>query len=379
MIVKTMSQHKRRMLMAGGVVLFAALAAALVLMLSHQAKQNRYVRAEAMMERGDYTEAEAAFEALSGFRDAPEKAAYCRDAVRYRDAEVLLAEGQYEAAKALFVELGDFKDAGEQSVFCDQSMSLKAAEQLMAGRHYAEAEKAFRALGDFKNASEQADLCGQHLDFEKAESLLKDGLYGKAKALYKNLSEQAFPTAKAQYTFCQNKENYATAQQQYEDGYYYDAYQGFGALGTFEDSAERQSACVQSFPDTGEVYRNADYTGGSLYLNIVPPSEDGSRNYIKIYTADDVLVSCVAIGAGSQGRVSLPAGTYRIKNAYGYGDWFGEKDLFGDEGYYLVLKNNKNATQLFEMESGYEYTLNLRTGKPGGDPVSSETEDRKTL
>lgn len=379
MIVKTVSQRKKWMLIAGGAVLFAALAMALVLMLSHQAKQNRYVRAEAMMERGDYAEAEAAFEALSGFRDAPEKAAYCRDAVRYEDALAFLADGQYEAAKALFLELGDFKDAGEQSVLCDRSMSLQAAEQLLADQAYAEAKKAFQALGDFKNAAEQAALCGQHLDFEKAESLMKEGSYGEAKALYKDLPANVFPTAKAQYTLCQNKEDYAAAQQQYEAGYYYDAYKGFGALGTFEDSAERQSACVQPFPDTGEVYRNADYSGGSLYLNIVPPSEDGSRNYIKIYTADDVLVSCVAIGAGSQGRVSLPAGTYRIKNAYGYGDWFGEKDLFGDEGYYLVLKNNSNATQLFEMESGYEYTLNLRTGRKGGDPVGSEKEDRKTL
>lgn len=378
MIVETMSKRKKWMLIAGG-MLFAALAVALVLMLSYQAKQGRYVRAEAMMERGDYAEAESAFEALSGFRDAPEKAAYCRDAGRYADALALLEESQYEAAKAVFVELGDFKDASERSVFCDQSLSIQAAEQLMADQQYAEAEKAFRALGDFGDAAKQADLCGQHLDFEKAESLLKKGLYGEAKALYKKLPDKVFPTAKKQYTFCQNKENYAAAAKQYEDGYYYDAYKGFGELGTFEDSAERQSACVQSFPDTGEVYRNADYSGGSLYLNIVPPSEDGSRNYIKIYTADDVLVSCVAIGAGSQGRVSLPAGAYRIKNAYGYGDWFGEKDLFGDEGYYLVLRNDSNATQLFEMESGYEYTLNLRTGKKGGDPVGSDKEDRKTL
>ena len=56
------------------------------------------------------------------------------------------------------------------------------------------------------------------------------------------------------------------------------------------------------------------------------------------------------------------AGTYTIKVAYGT-EWFGEIDLFGEDGSYSQLYNGYDPE--FTFRSGYYYELELQVGSGG--------------
>ena len=63
----------------------------------------------------------------------------------------------------------------------------------------------------------------------------------------------------------------------------------------------------------------------------------------------------------------IPAGTYHINKAYGT-IWYGNKDMFGDDGYYTRCKVNDSND--FVLSNGLIYTLSSDTGD--GDPVDSQ-------
>jgi len=331
----------------------------------------------ALLDAGNYTQAEEQFTELGDFEDAQVKVEYCQNKEKYKSAVELLDSGDYVQAKEQFVELGDFEDAQDQVENCDNIIAYEKAEELLTQKKYDEAAEAFEQLGDFRDSIEKVKYCENSLHYLQAEKLFESGDYTAAKALYGNLPEISFPDATEKYSTCVNKEKYKAAETLYSEGSYYDAYLAFLALGSFEDAEQCMAECVQSFPYTGEQYRNPDYAWNDLSLMIVPPDNDQSRNYIKIYTPDDVLVSTIAIDQGATSEVFLPQGSYRIRNAYGTGDWFGEADMFGDEGTYLVLINSESDNDLFNLEAYGIYTLYLRSADDViGDPVDSEYENR---
>ena len=177
---------------------------------------------------------------------------------------------------------------------------------------------------------------------------------------------------------CDNNISYRKGQEQLEAGEHYAAYKTFSALGDFEDAEEQAKACIVDPPSTGQTYRNDAYGGSACSLIFKPPTGDGSRTYIKLYSADNTLVSTVFINAGDQAKIALPAGDYRIKAAYSFGDWFGEEDMFGDEGVYELLKSDL-TNPIFSLESDWTYTLTLRTSEsnPGsGKDVPTVRDSR---
>ena len=68
----------------------------------------------------------------------------------------------------------------------------------------------------------------------------------------------------------------------------------------------------------------------------------------------------------------MPAGKYILKVAYGYGDWFGEKEMFGSKGTYQRLQSS-DTSDIFEIGNG-DYELTLRSSSNGN--VGTKDEDR---
>ena len=294
----------------------------------------------------------------------------------YAAASKALANEDYEGALKGFDELGSFKDSKEKADFCRDSIDYEEAQKLFDDGKYEEAKAAFSKLNDFKDADEKVLLCDNAMRYEEAEKLFADKKYSEAQTIYAELpdDQEHFPNRSEHMTYCDNKQKYDQAAALLKDKKYYDAYTAFSALGNFEDAGKKADSCKQAFPATGETYRNKKYAGTAVKLTIVPPGKQ--NNYIKIYKGKD-LVSCVALGGGQKATVSLPAGTYAIKDAYGTGAWFGDKDMFGSEGTYLELTNGSSKS--FKLDANMIYTLTLRSGKASGDAVGSENVERGTF
>ena len=294
----------------------------------------------------------------------------------YKKANTAYAAGEYEEALKNYEKLGDYKDAEKKAVICEHWIDYDAAVKLMEKGSYKEAQKAFEDLGVFEDAAEKAEHCANMIEYEKAEGLFEKEKYSEAKEIYDTLpldSDEDMKDGIEHLAYCSSILAYNEAEKLLADKKYYDAYVKYSEAGDFEDAVKKKDSCVQTFPATGETYRNDSYGSRSVSLKIVPPSND-TYNYLKIYSGSD-LVSCVAIGKNETATVSLPVGSYQIKNAYGTGSWFGPDDMFGDSATYISLTNGDSDT--FSLEANMIYTLTLRSSTAtGGDSVGSKNENR---
>ena len=295
----------------------------------------------------------------------------------YADAGKALAAGKYEEALKEYKDLGGFKDSKDKAQFCQDSIDYEKAMKLFDKGDYDKAKEAFRKLDEFKDAEEMVTLCENMVKYNEAEELFAAQNYTEAHDIYGELpdDQEHFPNRADHMTYCENKQKYDAAAALLNDKKYYDAYQAFSALGGFEDAAAKAESCKQKFPKTGQCYRNKKFKSTAVALTIVPPKND-QRNYLKIYSGDD-LVSCVALGKGKKATVRLPVGTYTIKDAYGTGPWFGDTDMFGDDGTYLKLTNGDAGT--FKLKANMAYTLTLRSDSAKGDSVGSDNVERGTF
>lgn len=300
---------------------------------------------------------------------------------KYKKAVQFMNNEQYAEAEELFSQLDLFEDAQERLDFCRKYLQYETAQRYLEDKNYEDAYNEFEALGEFKDAREQAEYCENVMDYNRAEELFKAEKYDEAKELYTDLPSEDFPEANERYHYCVNKINYRQADKDYKNKKYYNAYQAFTNLGSFEDAKARAEQCIQSFPVSGETYHNKDHQSKEVSLIIVPPSNDGNQNYIKIYTDKNLLISCITIKQGEQAKVFLAPGNYRIKTAYGpEKSWFGEKDMFGDKGIYWILRNASDNKDVFSLQSGGIYTLTLRSGEDvPGEKINSTKENRKNF
>ena len=184
---------------------------------------------------------------------------------------------------------------------------------------FEEAIEVFENLGDFKDSASMAAMVQADLDY------------------YTDL--------------------YAEAERYYNNGEYYKALVIFQSMPRFKDSADRAEACYQPLPETGD-YR---YDDGSIDLTIYAPSGNQSL-FIRVYDSDGNVVAQSFVRPGDYITLWLWAGTYTIKVGYGT-EWFGEIDLFGEDGTYSQLYNGYDPE--FTFRSGYYYELELQVGSGG--------------
>lgn len=368
---------KAKLFLIGGIALAVILAAVLIPVLLHNAKQSRYNEGVTLIENGEYAAAAEILQSLGSFDDAPEMAEYAKKGLAYADAKALMDAGSFAEAKELFEQAGGFKDAAEMAAQCRSALAYEEGQKLYAAGDYERAREAFSSAGDYKDARAMTEKCGAQADYAKALELMENGDYAAAAELLSALPTDGFDDLEELIAECENMPKYLEAEAALKDGRKYEAYQLFTALGSFRDAAQQAEKCKEAAPSTGETYRNGAYKGTACSLTIKPPTSDGTSTYFKIYTQDGkTLVSCVFINKGGQTTVKLPAGSYTFKAAYGRGDWFGEKDMFGDKGTYERLKSS-GTSEVFTLQKNYVYTLTLRSSRStGGDTVTTNKENR---
>ena len=385
---------------AGAGVLLAAIVVVVIVIAG---KNAAYRDAAALFDAGEYAQAEDAYDELGGFSDSRGMAevahscdtavtlagkgryadalkeiedvqgypavdalrADCEKGVIYQAAEALMDKGEYAAAKEKFLSVSGFSDAAEQAVTCHNAIDYEQAVVLLEGGDYDAARAIFDRMPDFRDAAELSLQCQYGVQYDQAASLLEQGIYEEALALFETLSDVSFRDAADMVTLCNNYIQYDEAKAAYQSGKYYTAYQGFSALGDFLDSASKAASCVQTAPKNGAVYTNPSFSNRNTKLKV---DNSGSSNatYMKLYQGDTLVIT-IYVAAGKSATVSLPAGTYSFKRAYG-SKWFGQEEMFGENGTYYVLKLNGAST--YRLDGGYLYTLG--TGQ-GGDPVDYDT------
>lgn len=279
--------------------------------------------------------------------------------------------GEYDAAKQAFEALNDFGQAPLMAVECQNIMEYTAAVALMDDTRYEEARDAFTKLGAYQDSAQLAADCQNRLDYDNAAALMDRGEYDLAAKIFLALGEYSDAAARAEE--CQDALTYQFAKVCYSQGSYYLAYSILTGLGDYSDAAACAQACIQPNPDSGELYRNPEYSSKRCSLTI-KTGDAGNSTFLKIYTGDGILVSTVFIASKKKVTVKLPTGTYRMKAAYGW-DWFGADDMFGDDGYYELLLF-ENSAEVTSLKSNYIYTLSI--GAEGSDGnVGSRQEERQ--
>ncbi|MCR5530307.1 MAG: SRPBCC family protein [Lachnospiraceae bacterium] len=345
--------------------------------LEKQKKISLYNKAVTRMEKEDYDGAIAALSDLSklgGYDNSAELTRYCEKGISYEEAKAQMKKGEYRAAYELLETMPGFKDADSYRKTCLEEINYEDGVALMAAGDYLAAEEKLSNSGSHADAANLIEECRVKGIRQKVEALMEEGKYSEAIDLLDTEAGQKVDDRAELRKECDNAATYQEADEAYQDGLYFTAYEAFRSLGDYKDSAERMKKCIQTKPVTRETYHNSAYNGNSS-LKIIPPKDDGSYTYFKIYIKkgnEEILVSSCFISTGGTITVRMPAGKYILKVAYGYGDWFGEKEMFGSKGTYQRLQSS-DTSDIFEIGNG-DYELTLRSSSNGN--VGTKDEDR---
>jgi len=344
-------------LIAVGCVLALAIGV-LVPVLIEADRAGRYEAAMALMDTGEYEAAIAAFAEMGDYRDAPEMAEECRNSQGYDAAQALMDAGEYERARRGFAALGSYRDAADKAQECQTIMDYDAAQSLMNAGEYSQARDRFAALGDYRDARDKAKLCQTILDYDAALTAMGEGRYVDAKNIFDRLGsyeDSAFLSEE-----CQNHIDYMAADEAFNSGFNYTAYRGFLRLSGFSDASARAQDCIQTPPESGELYHHPDYA--QKIFVYIRNKGNSLGLMVKFYAVDNgELVSTVYIAPGKRVKIRLPRGNYMCKCAWGP-QWFGDKEYFGDNAFY------EWDYEEWELRSGYYYTYDITT--PDADDIT---------
>ena len=246
----------------------------------------------------------------------------------YDAAQEEFENGEYEKAMEGFLALGDFLDSEERyeeskEKHCEEIYN--DAENYLADEEYVKAIDAFLSLGSFRDSPERLEKAKD--DFET----YKENTYKGAKKYYKN-------------------------------GEYYKAKKLFLKIIGYKDAEKRSEKCEQELPSNGALKTG---NGSSTSITVTAPSGDSSA-YLKIYNSSGDTVGTIFLRPEGSGTIYLSSGDYTMKVAYGV-EWYGETDLFGENGSYHKLMNGSN--DFFSLSRNYTYTLELRSTTQGNVPT----------
>lgn len=299
----------------------------------------------------------------------------------YEQATLHFEAGQYQLAANAFEELGDYEDseAMEQKALLGvaaQEAMEKAGEDPDA---WESAAQAFDQLGEGQGESE-ARTCRNYAAYYEGKRRMEEGKWKKAKNAFKSITSKSFEDVKNLRAECDTHIAYDEAEALFEEGKYYQAYVKFSALEgssveSLPDLSERADACIQDFPGTGASYTNPNYYSSAVPLTI---NNHSGNTFYTIYDGDtDTLAMTVCIQPGESASISLPAGSYRMNEAHGE-RWFGEEEMFGDDGnYYHCIFGGEDTA---DLEWGYSYEISTSYGYNfDGTGIRSEAIDRDSF
>lgn len=244
------------------------------------------------------------------------------------------------------------------------------AVALMTAESYAEAQEIFESLPeDYKEAAHNAEQCALSIRYNEAAALMAAGNYAEAEVIFQEI--RGFRDASAQEQICRKHLIYAEAVDTLAAEDYYDAYALFTSIPGFQDSNDLAQTCLQPLPGTGILYRAEGFYPGSTQLRFRNNNNEYPRVY-KVYKEDGTHVLTLFALPEETVYVWVPPGTYRINT--GTGDlWFGEQDMFGDDGYYMKLRNSRDESELYQVYANYIitfYFLDEGEGEYQGNPYA---------
>jgi tetratricopeptide (TPR) repeat protein len=281
----------------------------------------------------------------------------------YDDAMAALNAKDYQQALETFEGLGDYRDAANLALRARQGIDYEAALALLDAEDYEAALGAFLELGDFADTRALATLCQQNIDYRAALDAFEAGDFEEALEGFADLAAVGFSDSSEQ----RDAVAYAIADQKFNAGDRYAAYQDFEALGSYKDSSDRMQQCTTEFPATGELYHNDGYRSSSSAI-VIDATSSSYTSYYKIYSGGD-LVSTIFLNVGGSCTIEVPPGDYTLKEASGT-TWFGEDVMFGDEGYYeLLLFDGNNDYFTLEYNVKVTITLSVLNGDVGSSPT----------
>ena len=126
--------------------------------------------------------------------------------------------------------------------------------------------------------------------------------------------------------------------------------------------------CIQPFT-SGEFYHNPNYISDDVTFIAAARAANKKNAIIKLYTADGVFVCGFYVTPGKTLQTKVPTGTYQFRFSYGT-NWFGDDEMFGDEGFYAIYVENSTRNYTFNKNSRWTFTVGNTTDK--GEPVSRE-------
>lgn len=127
-----------------------------------------------------------------------------------------------------------------------------------------------------------------------------------------------------------------------------------------------ETKVVLPYPNTGQLSSYGDSsTFAPLRFNVA----EGNPTYIKLYRTSGELVRTLFICSGQSYTTYMPKGSYITKYASGK-NWYGEKEMFGDEGTY-----QKTDTVLEFEASGKGYEITLKNVAGGNLSSSPQKKD----
>ena len=172
------SEKKRRTIFSSVVSVLILLSIGLII--AYQTvilPEEKYQKAESLLQEGDLDSAETAFMDLGDYKDSADRVLE----IRYDEAELLLKQGNLEGAVTIFTELGEYKDSAERI----SEIRYSEAEQLLEEGDYDGAEAVFAELGNYNDSADRVlEVC-----YTKAEMLLEQQNYYSAAVAFAQISE----------------------------------------------------------------------------------------------------------------------------------------------------------------------------------------------
>lgn len=292
----------------------------------------------------------------------------------YASAVALMDNRRFQAAYDGFVGLGDYKDSVGRAAWCEKGIVYEDAMDMKENKDYEDAIERFSTIGDFEDAADQVGNCKAWIALGEASELTDEGKYQEAADMSGDFANNTEVGFSDEYYTWSNRNDYGLADQKFQTGDYYGAYEAFLALGSYEDAADRAEACKQAFPGNAELYHNEGFSSSAGNL-VFDGAASPNPYYIKVYSGE-TLVSTVFVNAGGSTTISLPLGTYTFKDATG-DYWFGEGGMFGDDGYYSTMIFD-GSSDVVTLEANMVYTVTLYI--PGGEGnIGGRTEDRDSF
>ena len=162
----------------------------------------------------------------------------------------------------------------------------------------------------------------------------------------------------------------------FEEGKYYSAQKAFEES-KFGDWEQRAEECLQPVPETGEIWHDENMISDKMKLvfNVNEENPEFYR-YFEVYDKDKKPVVSLFIAGENSVEIWLPGGDYYVKQAEGT-KWYGENELFGDEGTYqtLVFNEIEEDKYLTSLEEGYQWDITINATNANGQSVDSEDSD----